>query len=63
MQVYIARRLLLAVPTFIGITISAEGKAKIRHALGLDRRWYAAALVLATLIGVGGYYRTVDLVA
>jgi peptide/nickel transport system permease protein len=63
MQAYIIRRLLLAVPTFIGISllifgalriipgdtvdqmasggaITAQGKAGIRHALGLDRPWY-----------------------
>ena len=63
MQAYLVRRLLLAVPTFVGITIlvfiairlvpgdtvdqlsaggvvSAEGKAQIRHTLGLDRPWY-----------------------
>ncbi|HTE83314.1 MAG TPA: ABC transporter permease [Dehalococcoidia bacterium] len=63
MQAYIIRRLVLAVPTFIGITIfvflalrmipgdtvdqmaaggaiTAEGKAQIRQALGLDRPWY-----------------------
>lgn len=67
MQAYIIRRLLLAVPTFIGITvlvfaalrmipgdtvdqmaaggaITAAGKAQIRHALGLDRPWYAQYL-------------------
>ena len=63
MQTYLIRRLLLALPTFLGITVlvfvlirsipgdtvdqmaaggavTAEGKAQIRHALGLDRPWY-----------------------
>ncbi len=63
MRAYLIRRLVLAVPTFIGVTIllfvavrlipgdtvdqmasggtiTAAGKAKIRHSLGLDRPWY-----------------------
>lgn len=63
MQTYLLRRLLLAVPTFVGVTlvvffmlrlipgdtvdqmaaggaVTAQGKATIRHALGLDRPWY-----------------------
>lgn len=63
MQAYLVRRLVLALPTFLGITVlvfvlirsipgdtvdqmasggavTAEGKASIRHALGLDRPWY-----------------------
>jgi peptide/nickel transport system permease protein len=67
MRTYIIRRLLLAVPTFVGVTIllflairlipgdavdqmassgsiTAAGKAQIRHALGLDRPWYSQYL-------------------
>jgi peptide/nickel transport system permease protein len=62
-QAYLVRRLVLALPTFLGLTVlvftlirsipgdtvdqmasggavTVEGKASIRHALGLDRPWY-----------------------
>lgn len=83
MQTYILRRLVLAVPTFIGITmllfvairlipgdtvdqmaaggiVSAEGKAKIRHALGLDRPWYGQYVSWAGGLLHGDLGRSLD---